>query len=498
MPIELYPNIAKVKRNGVYQNLPGFVQASSDSDIKAMIATSETSTTAQFVHKAGSYFILNDVLYQADENIAVNDIIAVGTNCHVEILGNDVEENAKNISDLKDTVDEMAEEFEINYTLNDGYIASNGAVISPTQYNEKYTNKIGCIPGQVFSYTVTLSSANGMWAGYALYDKNNRFISQQASARGWIKTFTETFTIPENAYAFVIMFRTFSGATMNVNCTNWGYLLTNVTLPPQTIIRDFHLNNSAYYVSVRGINHTGYYTAPENTIPAFKLSKANGFSFVETDLHITSDNVPVLLHDETINRTARNADGTEISTPISIQSITYQQALTYDFGIYKGSEYAGTKIPSLEEFIILCRNLDLHAYIEIKGNWSSTKLAIAYNIVKKYAMESKVTWTSSSATYLAYAKGLDAYARLGYVVETISSTKIEECQALLTEHNNIFILGNYNNFTSEIIASVAAASLQLEAYTINTEEDMLDLDAYVCGVVSNTYDYSQVLLSEAT
>ena len=107
MPIELYPNIAKVKRNGVYQNLPGFVQASGDADIKAMIATSETTTTAQFYHKAGSYFILNDVLYQADENIAVNDIIAVGTNCHVEILGNDVEENTNNIRDLKNEVNSL-------------------------------------------------------------------------------------------------------------------------------------------------------------------------------------------------------------------------------------------------------------------------------------------------------------------------------------------------------------------------------------------------------
>ena len=88
MPIDLYPNIAKVKRNGVYQNLPGFVQQSVDADIEAMIANSESTTTAQYEHPKNSFFILNDVLYQADENIAVNDIIAVGTNCHVENIGN--------------------------------------------------------------------------------------------------------------------------------------------------------------------------------------------------------------------------------------------------------------------------------------------------------------------------------------------------------------------------------------------------------------------------
>lgn len=104
MPIELYPNIAKVKRNGVYQNLPGFVQASGDADIKAMIASSETSTTAQYAHTEGSYFILNDVLYKAIIDIAVNDTIAVGTNCEVAILSDDVSDIESDVDDLQTSV----------------------------------------------------------------------------------------------------------------------------------------------------------------------------------------------------------------------------------------------------------------------------------------------------------------------------------------------------------------------------------------------------------
>lgn len=90
MPIDLYPNISKVKRNGAWQNLPGFVAQSGDADIEAMLANKETSTTAQFAHAKDSFFILNDVLYQADANISVNGTIAVGTNCHVAVLGDEV------------------------------------------------------------------------------------------------------------------------------------------------------------------------------------------------------------------------------------------------------------------------------------------------------------------------------------------------------------------------------------------------------------------------
>ena len=44
---------------------------------------------------------------------------------------------------------------------------------------------------------------------------------------------------------------------------------------------------------VRSINHRGYNTvAPENTLPAYELSKENGFQIVETDIAFTKDGVP--------------------------------------------------------------------------------------------------------------------------------------------------------------------------------------------------------------
>ena len=103
MPIELYPSVAKVKRNGVYQNLPGF-GLENYADIEAMLANSETGTTAQYTHLKDSYFILNDILYQADENIPAGETISVGTNCHVAIMGDDVTNLIKNVDNLKDSV----------------------------------------------------------------------------------------------------------------------------------------------------------------------------------------------------------------------------------------------------------------------------------------------------------------------------------------------------------------------------------------------------------
>ena len=43
--------------------------------------------------------------------------------------------------------------------------------------------------------------------------------------------------------------------------------------------------------------------APENTLAAFRVSKSNGVFGVEFDLSFTSDGHPVLLHDDSVDRT---------------------------------------------------------------------------------------------------------------------------------------------------------------------------------------------------
>jgi glycerophosphoryl diester phosphodiesterase len=112
-----------------------------------------------------------------------------------------------------------------------------------------------------------------------------------------------------------------------------------------------------YILTEKFIAHRGCdsIACPENTIPAFKLAIESGYKMIEYDVRFTSDNVPVLIHDETINRTARNADGTEISETIYVANTTYTDLLQYDFGIWRGSQFAGTKIPTLEEFLIFIK-----------------------------------------------------------------------------------------------------------------------------------------------
>lgn len=56
--------------------------------------------------------------------------------------------------------------------------------------------------------------------------------------------------------------------------------------------------------------------APENTMSAFIAAVKQGYDVIELDPAMTKDGKFVVLHDETINRTARNIDGSFIAKRI--------------------------------------------------------------------------------------------------------------------------------------------------------------------------------------
>lgn len=244
--------------------------------------------------------------------------------------------------------------------------------------------------------------------------------------------------------------------------------------------------------NVRGINHRGYCTvAPENTLPAYILSKEKGFNFVEADISFTSDGVAVLLHNSTIDATS-NGTG-------NISEMTYEEVSQYDFGSWKSAEYAGTKIPTFEEFIVLCRNIGLHPYIELKNNGAYTQEQISglVEIVKKCGMEGKVTWISFALDYLTYVKNADSNARLGYIVYGIDNDWVARVNSLRTGSNEVFLDQNMSNVTESSLTICISNDIPLEVWTVNSEETIVGMSPYISGVTSDTLIAGKVLQDAA-
>ena len=235
---------------------------------------------------------------------------------------------------------------------------------------------------------------------------------------------------------------------------------------------------------VRGINHRGYNTiAPENTIPAYKLSKQYGFDTVETDVEWTSDEVPVLLHDPTIDRTS---DGVG-----NVSDYTYEELLEFDFGSWKSAAYTGTKIPTFDEFMKLCRNLGLYAYVEIKGDQTSERISILRGIVKKYHMEKNVSWISSSRTSLSRLKSEDSSARIGIIQTLTTAELLFDAANLKTESNTVFI--DIQTITDEQIETCILSGIDVEMWAVNSADTMLSANGYISGFTSDSVNAKDVL-----
>ncbi len=248
---------------------------------------------------------------------------------------------------------------------------------------------------------------------------------------------------------------------------------------------------------VKAINHRGYsMEAPENTIPAFELSQEKGFDYVETDVDFTKDGVAVLLHDKTINRTACNPDGSRIKETIAIRDITYQEALQYDFGRMRGMEYVGTKIPTFEEFLQVCKYRHIHPYIELKPKKDFTKkqLQTLVAIVKKENMSDKVTWISFSYSALKTIKANDKGARIGYLVHRVRPRAVRRATRLRTGQNEVFLCAT--DLTDNAVALCYKARLPLELWGVNKESTMKKLDPYISGVISDSKHFGQALAAE--
>jgi glycerophosphoryl diester phosphodiesterase len=98
--------------------------------------------------------------------------------------------------------------------------------------------------------------------------------------------------------------------------------------------------------------------APENTYPAFAKALAAGVRRLELDVRFTNGDVPVLMHDETVDRTT-NGTG-------AVSALTLDQIRALDAGSWFGKQYRGTRVPTLFDILKLARSKDASVMVELK------------------------------------------------------------------------------------------------------------------------------------
>ena len=126
----------------------------------------------------------------------------------------------------------------------------------------------------------------------------------------------------------------------------------------------FENNSERIFIAHRGVNMR-YVAAGENSIEAVRLAKRAGFKAIETDVRLTADSVLVAMHDHTLRRTCLNLDGSRVDKTFEVKDFTMAQ-LKSQFVLRSPKEEMRSQIPTLEEYLKVCKEEDLLVFIEPK------------------------------------------------------------------------------------------------------------------------------------
>jgi glycerophosphoryl diester phosphodiesterase len=204
--------------------------------------------------------------------------------------------------------------------------------------------------------------------------------------------------------------------------------------------------------------------APENTLAAFELALAQNADAVELDVKLSADGQVIVIHDSTVDRTT-NGHG-------KVQNMTLAEIKALDAGSFFSSNFAGEKIPTLEEVF---ETLGQRAFINIElknhKRHGEDLVQDVCMLVKKHQMQKWVMFSSffPDALYKAHSylpsvpRGLLALNGFLGVWARSFGFNFGKYDAL---HPNL------QDFTQQEVTRVHRLKRRVHVYTVNKGEDM--------------------------
>jgi glycerophosphoryl diester phosphodiesterase len=155
--------------------------------------------------------------------------------------------------------------------------------------------------------------------------------------------------------------------------------------------------------------------APENTIRAFDLAWQQGADGIELDVHLASDDVPVVIHDPCLDRTT---SGSGRVRDHSVQALGQFDAGSWFNERYRSKAHcqnARARIPLLSEALDWIRGHDIRAFVEIKegGSVYHGIEAKVLKAISQAGVRDKTTVISFDLATLERCRQLDHHIALG-------------------------------------------------------------------------------------
>lgn len=198
---------------------------------------------------------------------------------------------------------------------------------------------------------------------------------------------------------------------------------------------------------------------------AFRRGVELGARFIETDLQLTRDARLVAIHDATLDRTT-NSRGL-------VKDFTLAGLRELDAGSWFSPEFAGERIPTLDEIIAFAREYDVVFYLELKADsaWGAERaLAAALNRAREPLRTAVLSFVP---TALGLLRRLDPVLMTGFLFEQPLPDAVE--RAVSVGARQLAPRGDL--VTAALVEQAHRADLQVVTWAINTPDEMRSLIA---------------------
>lgn len=195
----------------------------------------------------------------------------------------------------------------------------------------------------------------------------------------------------------------------------------------------------------------------ENTCAAFVAAGNRSYYGIETDIHRTKDGRYIIFHDDNLVRL--------LGDERVVEEMTFEELRALRLADHDGETRGDLLLPSLEEYIRICKKYDKESVLEIKNHFAPEDIECVIAIIRDLEWLEHTIFISFDLPNCLCLREKLPQQRVQYLVKKCD----DEVLAVLRE-KKIDLDMDYRNCTKEIVESCHEMGAVVNVWTVNDLE----------------------------
>ncbi|NLI54537.1 MAG: glycerophosphodiester phosphodiesterase [Clostridiales bacterium] len=241
---------------------------------------------------------------------------------------------------------------------------------------------------------------------------------------------------------------------------------------------------------VKAIAHRGFSSRyPENTLLAFERALDLGADGAEFDVQLSRDGVPVVIHDESLLRTAGDER--------LVKDLTLEELQRLDVSYRFAGSIPAQRIPTLEEYFTLVRERAFLSILEFKTaifEYDGIEQTVI-DMIRRFGLGDRIVLSSFNHYTLLRCKAIAPELPCGILYECRIAEPQDYCRRL----NMQYLHPDYRFLSDAELAKYEQAGVKTSPWTVDQDADIRYLikQPNIFAIMSNKPDRVLALRAEA-